>query len=421
MNGLVLFGGADASGPANTISRRTNSGWKDLDVFDPDVRRTLVVRVGRAAASDPLAARMITWGSDQVEPSPDPDPRRWTSALSASGWTSLPPPPFQASANASLVYDPVDRVHVWFGGKGNSVTADTYTFDGATWVQHGPQEPPEPAARWKHAAAWLGDRMVMFGGAQPGRTRLGDLWTWTWSGGWTQVSAAAVWPEARSGQVMALDPARQRIVMFGGAKTETEVLDDTWEWDGAAWEERTFATRPPPRQGAAMAWDPTSARLLLFGGESTNGVLYDDTWAYDGQAWRLLDLGSGPSPRAEHVLVPSPDGRGVVLYGGNDAVGESLELWRLRWESGAGDETCSGYDDGDGDGATGCDDADCWAVCAPLCPPATSCAADAPRCGDGTCSAIESCRTCPADCGACPSACGDLVCDAGEVCPGDCP
>lgn len=37
-------------------------------------------------------------------------------------------------------------------------------------------------------------------------------------------------------------------------------------------------------------------------------------------------------------------------------------------------------------------------------------------CGDGVCSAIETCQSCTADCGACPPGCGDSVCASDETC-----
>ncbi len=62
-------------------------------------------------------------------------------------------------------------------------------------------------------------------------------------------------------------------------------------------------------------------------------------------------------------------------------------------------------------------------TCSSSCTLDTSKCTDHGECGDGQCSAIESCAVCPQDCGACPSDCGDLQCDAGEnceTCPGDC-
>lgn len=46
-----------------------------------------------------------------------------------------------------------------------------------------------------------------------------------------------------------------------------------------------------------------------------------------------------------------------------------------------------------------------------------------PSCGDGKCSAPETCASCSADCGQCPDLCGDGKCAASETCstcPGDC-
>lgn len=53
------------------------------------------------------------------------------------------------------------------------------------------------------------------------------------------------------------------------------------------------------------------------------------------------------------------------------------------------------------------------------------CGACAAVCGDGSCSiASENCQTCSQDCGNCPVLCGDSICDATETCgscPADCP
>ena len=38
-----------------------------------------------------------------------------------------------------------------------------------------------------------------------------------------------------------LDLARERIVLFGGSDSGSEVYGDTWEWDGEAWEKVTGA------------------------------------------------------------------------------------------------------------------------------------------------------------------------------------
>jgi hypothetical protein len=89
-------------------------------------------------------------------------------------------------------------------------------------------------------------------------------------------------------------------------------------------------------------------------------------------------------------------------------------------------------------GALGWDEGDC--VCGPSCSGHGACDAEGcacsdgtsgtfcerpVSCGDGSCSATESCLTCALDCGACPRACGDGVCRRGDretcaTCAADC-
>ena len=81
---------------------------------------------------------------------------------------------------------------------------------------------------------------------------------------------------------MTYDPARSRVVLFGGHNHPTDVyLDDVWEYDGVTWTQRTpVTTVPAGREGAACAWDAVRRKLVVHGGYSwTTGVL-DDTWFY---------------------------------------------------------------------------------------------------------------------------------------------
>jgi cysteine-rich repeat protein len=113
----------------------------------------------------------------------------------------------------------------------------------------------------------------------------------------------------------------------------------------------------------------------------------------------------------------------LLLLGGYTAGHVYLnDTWTLTWASDRPAEACVGLD-ADQDGRFGCDDPDCFGRCTPRCPPGTLCDPAWPRCGDGVCSGLESCRLCPADCDACTPVCGDCFCDPGETtatCPGDC-
>jgi hypothetical protein len=129
---------------------------------------------------------------------------------------------------------------------------------------------------------------------------------------------------------MALDPARQRIVLFGGADAEGR-RDDTWEWDGKSWQARPTDVRPPARDHHGMAWDPEGRRILLFGGQAD--AYLGDTWSWDGTKWQRVAT-DGPSPRAgKPALATAVQPLGVFLFGGSDAAGPRADLW--RWRAGA--------------------------------------------------------------------------------------
>jgi cysteine-rich repeat protein len=402
VHGLIGYGGLIGSGILEQTSEKThawqNGTWVELVVGSPSERR------GHVAAVEPLEARMITAGNQTAITT------AWQ--LSGEAWRALPGAAPALPELSAMAVEPAGRGLVVFGGD------TTWTLAGDAWSTHGGNAPP---SRTRHAMSTAKDHVVLFGGKSASGVR-DDTWIWQ-GGAWTEKLPPTA-PSRRAGHVMAYDPIRGVVVLFGGNGAQAERYDDTWEWDGTSWTHRELVTRPTARAHAAMAWDPARKRLVLFGGENSAATKLDDAWEYDGIAWTRVETPLVPEARSMHTLVPSLDGRGVLLFGGRQSAIDSdlgmNDLWRLRWESSESDDTCSGTADGDGDGALGCDDAECWATCAPLCPPGVSCAADAPRCGDGACSAVEDCRSCSDDCGVCTAVCGDLVCDPSETCPGDC-
>jgi hypothetical protein len=182
-----------------------------------------------------------------------------------------------------------------------------------------------------------------------------------------------------------------------------------------------------PRAFGNFAYAPTRRTSTLFGGIAIGAAAYTDTWEWDGSTWQQLITETSPTARCAGTSFADPRGLGMVMFSGTpslDTVVPFNETWRLRFDSETPHETCTIDIDADGDGLKGCADPDCWARCTPLCPPGAPCPAGSPKCGDGTCDPLETCRLCPQDCGACTAACGDTFCDAPETsstCPGDCP
>jgi hypothetical protein len=111
--------------------------------------------------------RFVLFGGGNVQ-SPRGDPGTWTYSPSDNVWTRLnpdrQPPP---RANSRLVYDPVAKKVVLFGGDQlDQLLADTWTFDVVTgqWQQRQPSRSPAP--RGGHALLWLpkARKVLLLGG-----------------------------------------------------------------------------------------------------------------------------------------------------------------------------------------------------------------------------------------------------------------
>lgn len=376
-----------------------------------------------AAAVDAARHELVVFGGEKGGV-----PTSTTLTFDGTRWRDVTPskgPP--ARLGHALVYDPRLRQIVLFGGRDASgVLGDTWTWDGVAWTELTPAA--SPSARTDHAMAYdaVRERVTLFGGAGPGTT-LGD--TWEWDGvTWTERVLVPA-PQPRAGARLIAEPLRGSMLLFGGGSTDetfaewASVFSDTWRLDGTGWQPLTLAVAPAGRARATLAWNPARQTVTLYGGEvweyawNTYGpVVFDDLWEWDGAQWRQRTAAGSLEPLTGHVSVSSVDGAGVMVLG-------ALQPMELRWDDTDAYETCQTRVDADGDGLAGCDDDDCWPVCSPLCAPGVSCPADAPRCGDPVpvCDAIESAQICPQDCGPAPVSCGDLVCDATDACPADCP
>jgi hypothetical protein len=192
---------------------------------------------------------------------------------------------------------------------------------------------------------------------------------------------------------MTYDSARGRVVLFGGLGATQGLLADTWEYDGTTWIEVSPATGPSGRRDHVLAYDPVRARVLLFGG----AVFAADTWEWDGSAWIQRAPDQAPPDRRGGALAYDARGHQMVLFGGA-GVRFLEETYVRSFQLAEQTERCDlAGADTDGDGLAGCVDPDCWARCSPLCTPGTSCMTS-PRCGDGTCDPLEDTALCPADC-----------------------
>jgi hypothetical protein len=161
--------------------------------------------------------------------------------------------------------------------------AQTWTWDGVDWMKQQPPVSP-PSRDSAQQVARDGDHIVLFGGAicpELCDYRFRDTWTWD-GASWTEQSPGNP-PRGRYGAAIAFDQASHQTVMFGG-DTRRGVVDDTWAWDGLDWKRLNPASSPSARSGVRMAYDGPRNELVLFGGSDYGGVL-GDTWTWDGVTW----------------------------------------------------------------------------------------------------------------------------------------
>jgi N-acetylneuraminic acid mutarotase len=118
-------------------------------------------------------------------------------------------------------------------------------------------------------------QMVLYGGQTNGVKALGDLWTWdTEAFTWTRQAE----PPAPARQLYALATLEGRAYFFGGGDVDGGYLSDLWQLDieSLAWTELTpSGTAPSARSGATLIADPARSRLLLFGGKNDDGEFGD--------------------------------------------------------------------------------------------------------------------------------------------------
>jgi Galactose oxidase, central domain len=128
--------------------------WKDLaPAGDPQAACKSQLLWG-SICYDEARKQVVLFGGGNAQTERG-DPGTWTYSPATNTWTELKldiqPPP---RANSALVYDPVSKKVILFGGDHlDRLTADTWTFDGTKWEQRHPAVTPSPRAG--HALVWL--------------------------------------------------------------------------------------------------------------------------------------------------------------------------------------------------------------------------------------------------------------------------
>ena len=206
------------------------------------------------------------------------------------------------------------RLYMFGGNKDGTATGDLWVYanagsSGATWT-YVPVDPSAPGTSYPSPRAWLGwscgaGLCVLAGGMST--SYKADTWIFTESTGtWSQVSCGrrVFCPSARSGHVMAYDPAHGVHVLFGGDSEGLALLADTYTFSAPTktWKQVGGGVTPSPRYGAAAVFVPTVG-VVMFGGANNSLEVFNDMYVWSGTAWAsVASVVNAATPRAVPAL-----------------------------------------------------------------------------------------------------------------------
>ncbi|TPW10420.1 MAG: hypothetical protein FD129_1915, partial [bacterium] len=243
------------------------------------------------------------------------------------------------------IYDSLRDRMVVFGGQDNGFTptgaVSAMTFSGTpAWSTITPAG-TSPGTRFEHTAIYdpVGDRMIAFAGLDS--LVENDVWELKFSGTptWAQIPPGGIVPRALEHAAI-YDPVRQRMLVFGGSRTEenTTLRDDTWGLSlsgPAAWTILAPTGTPPTHlYGHSAIYDRVRDQMVVFGGLDSTLTPHNQVRALSlsgTPAWNALTpTGTPPPARYDHTAIYDPVRDRMVVYGGINSVFAPIgDVWTL--------------------------------------------------------------------------------------------
>jgi hypothetical protein len=353
--GLTSF--ADATAPGGSLRYRVRSENIDGAIGPPSPDRTLATadwfqlnngdvgpgeRWGHTAIYDATGQRMVVFGglgcvghecgvlfNDT-----------WALDLTSAAWDSLDEGSGPSKRqDQRAVYDPLRRRMILFGGRGlgDILFNDTWAFDLAsdTWTRL-EDGSAAPSARYASAAVFdeATDRMILYGGDRSGA--LNDVWAFhPATNAWERLRTGefgelSLQPAGRYFASAVLDPARRRMIVYGGCASSSILYRDAWalDLDAATWS--ALPEAPSARYGHAVIFDETRDRMLVFGGSIGDTPLGDllELRFTPAAQWSEIDI-DPPKPGARwyHSAIRDPVRNGLVVFGGLLGIDLAKDAW----------------------------------------------------------------------------------------------
>jgi N-acetylneuraminic acid mutarotase len=221
--------------------------------------------------------------------------------------------------------------------------------------------------RGGYAATWdsMRNRILVFGGrlgTDSSPPLVNDLWQYDVAKNeWKQLAPTGTPPAARVGHRMVYDAGKDRVILYGGDTSKVfgnGIVGETWELafsggsDGA-WTQIAQTGAPPKRRDAAMAIVSDLKVAVIFGGATSFSDYLNDVWALDldSNKWRQVAAPGPPSKRFGAKMDRDATGGKLYLFGGHDptSLGPLNDTWSLALDAGAQNATFTRVLAGDSD------------------------------------------------------------------------
>ena len=321
----VLFGGRTSS----YAHLNDTWEWDGTQWTQATPANSPQVRAGAAMVFDPARQRLMLLGGGEYYPWPSnpvvyQDHWEWDGV----NWVLLAIASPVAAGALTTAHLQRNRVVAFPYLAFNTPGPWTYwEWDGSSWstlqTSIGPNRPIAVAPPYdpaRNRIVWFGGFDLQALGAVPGMT---SVWEWDTIAWQLRGTSQPPRPATRYGHGFAYFAPTQSTVMFGGS--DAGLYTDTWEWNGSLWTQRQPAVSPPGRYTTRMAAHPSRGEIVLFGGQGLNGVALDDTWIWNGTTWAQRSPTSRPTARYGHAMACDTLRDRVVLYGGS--AGNTTHEW----------------------------------------------------------------------------------------------
>ncbi|MCB9879267.1 MAG: hypothetical protein H6835_16855 [Planctomycetes bacterium] len=305
LNCLVLFGGRAA------VAAQSTQTWLfDGHTWTQHVSPvTPFARLESGLVTDLIRNRLVMFGGSTAAFSPLPLSDTWE--FDGSVWTrQFPNTSPGATLRHAMAFDLTRGVTVLFGGNKGFLTwsNETWEYDGVDWTRALPPNNPGALEGAGMCYDLAQQRTVLFGGLGVLPSFVFTDTTWTYDGSdWAPLPVTGPRPPARQNARLVYDSARARCVLIGGTDAAGNGLDDTWTLDLATanWSQLTNNTTPATIK-PAVAYDPARAKIVHFGGELPS-ILYSGTTTEFGAAAFAVGNGCpGTAGVPSHTATTTP-------------------------------------------------------------------------------------------------------------------